>query len=118
MNLNFHQWYSIYPRKIARGDAEKAYNQQLKKGYTHDELLAGLNGYNALIRKDGTDRKFVPYPATWLRSQRWLDEDIQPQPILSPEEIEANKDRADRLLRRGAYDPMKEFLCEPIPKRT
>lgn len=106
----FCAWYSFYPRKIARGEAEKAYNQQVKKGYTHDELLAGLNGYNALIRKEGTDRKFIPYPATWLRSQRWLDDDIQPQTILSPEELEAAKDRADRLLKRNAYDPMRAFL--------
>lgn len=100
---DFAQWYSFYPRKMARGDAEKAYEQQLKKGYTHEELLDGLNGYNVLLRKDGTERKFIPYPASWLRSQRWLDEDIQPQAILSPEEIETNKDRADKLFRRGIY---------------
>lgn len=100
---DFFQWYSFYPRKIARGEAEKAYNQQLKKGYNPQELLAGLNGYNSLIKREGTKNKFIPHPATWLRSQRWLDEDVILQNLPSPEEIEANKDRADRLFRRGKY---------------
>lgn len=112
-DLFFSQWYAFYPRKIARGDAEKAYAQQIKKGYTHEEMLTGLNGYNALIAKEKTAKNFIPYPGTWLRAQRWLDEDVQPVPTLTPEQIAANKDRADRLLRRGAYDPMRELLMSP-----
>ena len=106
---DFDQWYSFYPRKIARGEAQKAYAQQIKKGYNPQELLAGVQSYAALVRKEGTAKHFIPHPATWLRAERWLDEDLQPQTILSPEELAAAKDRADRLLKRGIYDPFKDF---------
>lgn len=100
---DFDQWYSAYPRKIARGRAEKAYNQMIKAGVTHSELLIGARAYAAKVAKK--DKEFIPYPATWLHDKSWLDEDLQPQAILSPEEIEANKDRADKLMRRGIYAP-------------
>ena len=106
--MDFDQFYSFYPRKIARGEAEKAYAQQLKKGYDPKDLLAGAQCYAALVLKEKTAAKFIPHPATWLRAERWLDEDLKPQPILSPDQIASNKDRADRLFRRGQYLPWKQ----------
>ncbi|HVZ60652.1 MAG TPA: hypothetical protein VG892_07685 [Terriglobales bacterium] len=98
---DFESWYKHYPRKIGRGDAEKAYNQQIKKGFDPNDILRGVIAYAASAKS--LDKNWIPYPATWLRAQRWLDEDIQEVIALTPEQIEINKDRADRLFHRGRY---------------
>jgi hypothetical protein len=73
----FEEWYSLYPRKKARGDAKKAWDQMtVKQGNSPDDIMAGLRrNISELTRRDP---QFVPYPATWLRSESWADE---PDPI-------------------------------------
>ena len=73
----FEEWYSLYPRKKARGDAKKAWDQMtIKQGNAPDDIMAGLRrNLSELTRRDP---QFVPYPATWLRSESWADE---PDPI-------------------------------------
>lgn len=72
----FADFYREYPRKKARGDAEKAWNQALKKGYSPEEIMDGLaRNFADLSRRDP---QFVPYPATWLRAESFFDE---PDPI-------------------------------------
>lgn len=72
--MGFNEWWALYPRKVSKLVAMKAYDQMLKKGYTHAELLAGIKRYIAELERLGTAREFVPYPASWLRAGRWLDE--------------------------------------------
>lgn len=73
--MPFAEFWKIYPRRVAKMAAEKAYQQQIKKGYTDAELLAGLRTFNDLIRSRGTDRAYIPHAATWLRAGRWQDDD-------------------------------------------
>ncbi len=79
----FEDFYAAYPRKIARGAAEKAYKEQLRKGVSDDELLAGCRLFAALVRERGTDRTFIPHPATWLRAGRWEDDELRSIPGVS-----------------------------------
>lgn len=74
----FAEFYQQFPRKKARGDAEKAWNQALKKGYSADEIMAGLMRNLADLQR--REPQFVPYPATWLRAESFFDE---PDPIRS-----------------------------------
>lgn len=70
----FALFWSAYPRKAAKGDAEKAFN----KIKPDDELLKTMiDAIDAQSRspdwiKDGG--QFIPYPATWLNQKRWEDE--------------------------------------------
>ncbi len=70
----FDAFYSAYPKKRNRGDAEKAFNA-IK---ADDDLLAKmLSAIDAAKQsqdwqKDGG--KFIPYPASWLRAKGWEDE--------------------------------------------
>jgi len=62
----FETWWQAYPRKEAKGAAAKAYAKALT--LTDPQALL-----DALDRNWPT-RKYIPHPATWLNSQRWLDE--------------------------------------------
>ena len=66
---DFDLWYKTYPRREARGAAEKAY-AAARKIATAEELLAGATK----ARQKYTDPKFTPMPATWLNQKRWQDE--------------------------------------------
>lgn len=71
----FASFWSVYPKKRAKPDAEKAFNSL----DPDDALLAVMIGaVEAQSRspdwtKDGGN--FIPYPATWIRKRRWEDED-------------------------------------------
>jgi len=71
---DFLNFYSLYPRKVAKADAQKAWNT-LKPD---DELRADIV-IKLEKQKDSTDwkkenGKYIPYPATWIRERRWEDE--------------------------------------------
>lgn len=84
----FDRFYAIYPRKIARLDAEKAWRQMIGRGYDAERIIAGAEKFARLIAKEGTEKHFIPYPASWLRAGRWMDDEltetIKPQPIVRP----------------------------------
>lgn len=67
----FDQFYSRYPRKEARGDAEKAWRQV--RGDQHlDAILAALEWQVPLLLE--RERQFRKLPSTWLRARCWEDE--------------------------------------------
>jgi hypothetical protein len=74
---HFETFYSAYPKKRKKGDAEKAF-----KGVAEDVdvLLAAIakQKKSASWLEDGG--KYIPYPASWLRGKCWLDE-VKEQPI-------------------------------------
>ena len=69
----FPDWWAIWGKKKAKGDAEKAYKAALKK-ISHDDLMAKTQTYWDHVKASGTDLQYVPYPATWLRAEQWDDD--------------------------------------------
>jgi hypothetical protein len=73
MNNDFDKFWTAYPRKIAKGDARKAWHQT--SSYRPD-IDAVVKAVEAQRRSDQWTRDggmFIPYPATWLRAERWDD---------------------------------------------
>ncbi len=70
----FDHFWSLYPRKRSKGDAEKAWVQLRPDDAFFERILAGLmraRDSPDWLKEDG---KWVPYPATWLRAKGWDDE--------------------------------------------
>lgn len=70
----FSAWYEIYPRHVAKAAALKAWLTAVKK-VTPVDLNVATRAFAAKVRREQTDPKFVPHPASWLNAERWLDED-------------------------------------------
>lgn len=68
----FEQFYAAYPRHVARADAEKAWRQAVKPEEV-PAILARID-INKLGEWKGKEKRFIPYPASWLRGRRWNDE--------------------------------------------
>lgn len=86
----FAEFYGVYPRHEARGDALKAWGAACKRADA-DVIIAAAKRYAE--RRAGEDKQFTKLPATWLRRECWTDEDIVPvmdsDDAISDEEIEA-----------------------------
>lgn len=71
---DFDDFWTRYPRKVAKGAARKAWKSALKK--TDAQTI--INGARCFdLRVHGSDPKFIPHPASWLHGERWTDEDEQ-----------------------------------------
>ena len=71
---DFDSFWALYPKKVAKADARKAW---LQTKDIRPELTNLLNAVKAACKteawmKDGG--KYIPHPATWLRGERWDDE--------------------------------------------
>jgi hypothetical protein len=79
----FDEFWAIYPRKVAKGAARKAWKTALKKA-NKDDILAGAILYASIRRYQ--DDTFTAHPSTWLNAERWADEtmldDNDPEPEL------------------------------------
>lgn len=70
----FDVWYQQYPNKKSKGDARKAWAQTKSIRPSLQSMLDKLSQQckSEDWRKDGG--KYICYPATYLRSEKWDDE--------------------------------------------
>lgn len=77
----FDEFYdNIYPRKVHRGTALKAFKQALRAGVDPDVILEGARRFAAdpnLPR--GDEVEFIPHPSSWLNAEGWLDGPLPPR---------------------------------------
>lgn len=70
----FLRFWKFYPKKRSKGDAEKAWKSIKPGSELVEKILDALKRAKTSrdwLKENG---KFVPYPATWLRSKGWEDE--------------------------------------------
>jgi hypothetical protein len=67
----FEDLWSIYKKKVGKGQARKAYTAALRK-VDHDKIHLALIDY--VRSTQGDDKKYLPHLSTWLNGERWDDE--------------------------------------------
>lgn len=85
LTADFIEFWRLYPRKIGKGQAEKAWLAALNATDNDAEpIILGLKVALSLDRLDmREDGRFCPHPATWLNGKRWLD-GMDPEPDAQP----------------------------------
>jgi hypothetical protein len=73
VGAEFDSWYGAYPKHEAREDATRAWGKLTDT--ERAECIEKSPAWNAA--KAGTERKFIPMPATYLNGRRWRD-DVTP----------------------------------------
>lgn len=70
----FNLFWERYPKKLAKRDAERAFDKINPDEKLFNLILEKLELYkqSEAWLKDGG--QFIPYPATWLNGRRWEDE--------------------------------------------
>jgi hypothetical protein len=72
-NDKFDEFWNLYPKRIAKADALKAWNKAIKKK-TADELIALTKAYSQSKLPDMT---YIPYPASWLNKELYESVEVQ-----------------------------------------
>lgn len=76
IDLAFDGFWEVYPRKVARGGARKAWTAAVKKRPGPAIASAAASFAH---RMQNSDPKFIPHPGTWLNQERWADEATEPE---------------------------------------
>lgn len=85
----FDQFWQIYPRKVAKGAARRAWDR-MRSSPDAPPLSALLDAASSYA-KTQIDPRYICHPATWLSQERWSDE--QPQGASAPQIRESDEER-------------------------
>jgi hypothetical protein len=100
----FQEFWVLFPRKVARKAAEKAWKKVATSEAVKDAIMAGLERQLPALRPK--DRQFVPHAATWLNQERWNDESEGGlRPGGQPRVIECNKCGDTGTIYLGTFTP-------------
>jgi hypothetical protein len=67
----FEEWWTVYPKHTAKGDAWKAWLQMADHRPPSKELIPKTKAYASSMK--GSNPKWIKLPAGWLRDRRWED---------------------------------------------
>lgn len=70
----FEKFWAVYPRRCAKADARRAWKQTEKVRPATDALIKSVYAARASKQWQKDDGDFIPYPASWLRGERWDDQ--------------------------------------------
>lgn len=72
-DLWFSEFWKLYPRKVAKANAEKAFKKKCKSESDYTAIMRGLQNYIKACK--GKDSQYIAHPATWINGERWNDEE-------------------------------------------
>jgi hypothetical protein len=70
----FTSWWEAYPRKENKKDAVAAWNRLTPTSELAEKVLRALAAQKEQWRAEARERRYIPYPATWLNKRRWEDD--------------------------------------------
>jgi len=73
----FEQFWKMYPRKVSKGDAEKAWKKITRPVETLALIKMALDWQKTSHDWKKENGQFVPYPASYLNGRKWEDEPKQ-----------------------------------------
>jgi len=81
----FDEFWSLYPRKIAKTTARKAWC----KLSAEQQLMAAkaIDTHCQYWSAKETELEYIPHPATWLNQERWEDEFV-----IEPKKVKESKE--------------------------
>lgn len=95
----FDEFWSIYPRRIAKLAAKRKFEAALRHA-TAEQIIDGARAYASVTAT--TDMQFIKHPATWLHGGCWEDD----MAVVAPKAISQSKPTFDDLARY--YDAQSE----------
>jgi len=72
----FDQFWAAYPRRTVKADARKAWQRIAPDAELLAAILEALAWQRTQPQWLKDDGLYIPYPATWLRGERWTDEPL------------------------------------------
>jgi len=70
----FQQFWDLYPRKVAKPQAEKSFKKINPDETQLNVILSSLEKHKKSQQWTKDSGEYIPHPATWLNQRRWEDE--------------------------------------------
>jgi len=104
----FESFWEIYPKKVDKFNAKKAFVKAVKDNGLEDIL----NGARRLANDPNLPpRQFIPYPASWLRAGGWSNEPYAPRERSKEELADLEMEKA-RVARERELQRSRELAEE------
>ena len=75
----FERFWSIYPKKVEKKPAYKAFKTCLKNKHDIETIIKGTEKYALQVKN--TDKTYIKNPATFLNRESFIDEEVQEKEI-------------------------------------
>ena len=73
----FNSFYSSYPKKKAKSEAEKAWKKLKPDNFLLQVILKDIEKKKKSDQWQRGNGQYIPYPATYLNQRRWEDEETK-----------------------------------------
>lgn len=70
----FSRFWKLYPRKVGKDKAEKAWAKLKLTQTLYDTIIKALAAHSLTPGWTKDNGQYIPHPATWLNGKRWEDE--------------------------------------------
>lgn len=80
----FDEFWSVYPLKVGKQAAKKAWPKATKLAGDAQAVIDGAVRYAENVTKRNVEREFIAHPTTWLNRGGWDDELPEPKPEKDP----------------------------------
>lgn len=74
IQAEFETLWKLYPRKIGKPKALKAYQKARKAGTSYETIETGIKAYKEQIKRLKTDKQYIKHGSTWFMNECWNDE--------------------------------------------
>jgi len=115
----FDNFWKIYPRKVAKEAARKAFEKAIKEA----DVNAILKGAEAYAKDPNRLDAYTAHPATWLNAHRWLDDPIPHRELNAEEkkekELQIAREKTERERQATeewfAQQELQKQIATPMP---
>lgn len=80
----FETLWKMYPRKLGKPKALKAYQKAIKGGVTYEQVEEGIKAYCRYIKANKVKTEFIKHGSTWFNGNCWNDEYEEQKPQQEP----------------------------------
>ncbi len=98
---SFQQFWSNYPKRVARKEAWKAWLKLKPDAELLDRILTALDWQVRQPDWTKANRQYMPYPASYLNAERWTDE---PPCLVQADHVETHTEWRNRILAEARTD--------------
>lgn len=94
----FEKFWQLYPRKVAKQEARKAWQRRINDERTVATAMSALRVHiKALEWTSPHKQRFIPHPSTWINQERWKDEVRELPPLFTSKAEKAIADAREIL---------------------
>ena len=92
---NFNAFWSVYPKKVGKKDALKAWQKLKPDDALTKTIVGGVRKWQASKQWAEDGGRFIPHPATFINGERWNDECEPAKQVYVPKNYDTGGDFFD-----------------------